>query len=156
MIPADPVSSAVVASGGDSDTVSGSRRANSASPHCLAAAICSTSAWIDTFTAGTAILSRSERSVIAFTSGTREFSRIACDESPATPLATIDVPCVFAQSVSSPGTPPDTTSTESEMSALFIWSGPLNVTQVDFTPGRPSAAACFSTRPRCSITLNWR
>jgi hypothetical protein len=36
-------------------------------------------------------------------------------------------------------------SIESEISALFIASGPLNVAQTIFTSFRPSAAACFSS-----------
>src|SRR5665213_441907 len=54
-----PLSSAMVASGGVIDTVSGSSLANSLGPNALAAAICRVIACTDDFTAGTAILSPS-------------------------------------------------------------------------------------------------
>ena len=46
------LSSAMVASGGDMPTVSGSSLAKLAWPHCLAAAICSIIACTETLTAG--------------------------------------------------------------------------------------------------------
>ena len=51
------LSSAMVASGGDMPTVSGSSLAKLACPHCFAAAICNIIACTEIFTAGTAILS---------------------------------------------------------------------------------------------------
>src|SRR5438552_824804 len=50
VIPAESLNNAIVASGGDMPTVRGSSLAKFASPHCLAAAICSIIACTDTFT----------------------------------------------------------------------------------------------------------
>ena len=72
------------------------------------------------------------------------------------PRTSCAVPRVRAHSVTSPGMPPDTMSTESEISAPFMASGPLKVIQDTFTSGKPSAAACFSSRRCRSMTLNCR
>ncbi len=72
------------------------------------------------------------------------------------PFTSLAVPLVRFHSVSSPGTPPATMSTESEISASFMAFGPLKVDHAIFTSFRPSAAACFSSSFSCSITLNCR
>ena len=86
----------------------------------------------------------------------RVLSRNGCDDSAEMPRTSFCVPLVRAQSVSRPGTPPATMSIESEISALFIASGPLKVDHAIFTSFSPSAVACFSRSFSCSITLNCR
>ena len=146
----------MVASGGDIDTVIGSSLPKLFSPHSFAAAICSATACTETFTAGTAMRSESFRSAIDLMLSERVLSRNGCAESAEMPRTSFGVPLVRFHSVSSPGTPPATTSIESEISALFIASGPLKVDHAIFTSFRPSAAACFSRSLSCSITLNCR
>ena len=53
------------------------------------------------------------------------------------PRTSFCVPLVRFHIVSSPGTPPATISIESEISALFIASGPLKVDHAIFTSFRP-------------------
>jgi hypothetical protein len=55
LISAEPDSKAMVASGGDIDTVSESQRLNALIPNALAAAACNVTACAETFTAGSAI-----------------------------------------------------------------------------------------------------
>ncbi len=66
-----PDSSATCASGCDSETVSASSFPCWPSPKAFSAAICSVTAWIDTLTAGSAILSFSVKSLIVLTFGLR-------------------------------------------------------------------------------------
>ena len=135
----------MVASGGDMPTVMGSSLAKLAWPHCLAAAICSIIAWIETLTAGSAILSWSVKSTMVLTLGLRVLSRIGCDEKAAMPLTAMGVPCVRDQIVSRPGTPPETMSTEPDSSASFMAAGLLKVAHTTLTSGMPAALACFSS-----------
>ena len=72
------------------------------------------------------------------------------------PLTAIGVPCVRAQIVNSPGTPPETMSTEPDSSASFMAAGLLNVAQTTLTSGMPAALACFSSSWCFSIRLNCR
>ena len=88
--------------------------------------------------------------------GLRVLSRIGCDENAVTPLTALAVPCVRAQIVSRPGTPPETMSTEPDSSASFIAAGLLKVAHTTLTSGMPAALACFSSRRCFSITLNCR
>ena len=83
-------------------------------------------------------------------------SRIGCDENAAMPLTAFGVPCVRAQIVSRPGTPPETMSTEPDSSASFMAAGLLKVAHTTFTSGMPGALACFSSSWCFSITLNCR
>ena len=62
-------------------------------------------------------------------------SRIGCDEKAVTPFTAFAVPCVRAQIVSRPGTPPETMSIEPESSASFIAAGLLKVAHTTFTSG---------------------
>src|ERR1035441_10159321 len=62
---------ASVASGCDSEIVSGSSLPYSFSPKALADAICSMIAWVDILTEGTAILSLAVKSLMVLTSGSR-------------------------------------------------------------------------------------
>ena len=96
------------------------------------------------------------RSAIDLMLSLRVFSRNGCDDSAEMPRTSFGVPLVRFQIVSRPGTPPATMSIESEISALFIASGPLKVDHAIFTSFSPSAAACFSRSLSCSITLNCR
>ncbi len=86
----------------------------------------------------------------------RVLSRNGCEDSAEMPRTSFCVPLVRFHSVSSPGTPPATMSTESEISASFMALGPLKVDQAIFTSFRPSAAPCFSRSFSCSMTLNCR
>ena len=113
VISVESLNSAIVASGGDMPTVSGSSLAKLLCPHCLAAAICSIIACTEILTAGSAILSLSVKSVMLLTLGLRVLSRNGCDENAAMPFTAFAVPCVRAQIVSRPGTPPETISMRS-------------------------------------------
>ena len=146
----------MVASGGDMPTVSGSSLAKLLCPHCLAAAICSIIACTETLTAGSAILSLSVKSVMLLMLGLRVLSRNGCDENAAMPFTAFAVPCVRAQIVSRPGTPPETISMDPDSSASFIAAGLLKVAHTTFTSGIPAALACFSSRRCLSMTLNCR
>jgi hypothetical protein len=126
-------------------TVNGSSLPNCSRPHCLAAAICNITACTETFTAGTAILSLSVKSVMFFTLALRVLSRIGCDENAATPLTAFALPRVRAQTVSRPGTPPATMSIDPERSASFIAAGLLKVAHTTFGSGMPAILECFST-----------
>ena len=66
-----PDSSAVCASGCDIETVNASSFPCWPSPKIFSAAICSVTAWTDTLTAGSAILSFSVKSFSDFTFGLR-------------------------------------------------------------------------------------
>ena len=72
------------------------------------------------------------------------------------PLTALGVPCVRAQIVSRPGTPPETMSTEPDSSASFMAAGLLKVAHTTLTSGMPAALACFSSSWCFSITLNCR
>ena len=110
----------------------------------------------ETFTAGTAILSCSVKSATLLTLGLRVLSRTGCEVNAAMPLIALAVPCVRAQIVSRPGTPPETISIEPDNSASFMAAGLLKVAHTTLTSGMPSALACFSSNWCCSITLNCR
>ena len=137
-------------------TVSGSSLAKLLCPHCLAAAICSIIACTEILTVGSAILSLSVKSVMLLTLGLRVLSRNGCDENAAMPFTAFAVPCVRAQIVSRPGTPPETISMDPDSSASFIAAGLLKVAHTTFTSGIPAALACFSSRRCLSMTLNCR
>ena len=77
-------------------------------------------------------------------------------ENVAMPLTGFGVSLVRDQSVSRPGTPPETMSTDPDNSAAFIADGPLKVAHVIFTSGIPCALACFSSRRSRSMMLNCR
>jgi hypothetical protein len=68
-----PDSIAVRPSGCDIETVSRSSSFALPGPNACSAAICSISAWFETLTAGSAILSPSPKSLIDFTFGLRVF-----------------------------------------------------------------------------------
>ena len=121
--PADIVPA--VASGGDIEKVMLSNRSNAASPHSFAAAICSITAWADTFTAGNAMRSPGLKSRMLLIRGSFDVSRTTCCDIAAIPPTSCGVPLVLAHIVSSPGTPPDAISTAPDSSASFIMSGPL-------------------------------
>ena len=72
------------------------------------------------------------------------------------PLTGLGVPCVRAQMVSRPGTPPETMSTEPDSSASFMAAGLLKVAHTTLTSGMPAALACFSSSWCFSIRLNCR
>ena len=147
-------SSPIVASGGDSEIVSGSSLAKFCFPNAAAAAISRVTAWTETLTAGTAILSLSVKSRMVLILGLRVLSRKGCELSAEMPRTSCAVPRVFAHSVTRPGTPPATMSTPPAMRASFIAFGPLNVAQVTLTLSRPRAFACFSMRCWCSRMSN--
>ena len=110
----------------------------------------------ETFTAGTAILSCSVKSAMVLTLGLRVLSRIGCEEKAVMPFTALGVPCVRAQIVSRPGTPPETMSTEPDSSASFMAAGLLKVAHTTLTSGMPAALACFSSSWCFSIRLNCR
>src|SRR5436309_8505441 len=155
MLP-EPVSSAMVASGGDIDTVSESSFAKLSSPKAAAAAICSTTACTDTFTDGTAIRSRSEKSLIDLIAGLEVLSRNGCELSAQIPLTSNEVPWVLSHSVISPGTPPLTMSVEFDSSASFIADGPLKRCHDTVKSFTPRCVAYFSISLSRFITLNCR
>ena len=72
-------------------------------------------------------------------------SRIGWEEKAVMPLTALALPCVRAQMVSNPGTPPETMSTEPESKASFIAAGLLKVAQTTLTSPTPAALACFSS-----------
>ena len=72
------------------------------------------------------------------------------------PFTAFGVPCVRAQIVSRPGTPPETMSTEPDSSASFMAAGLLKVAHTTLTSGMPAALACFSSSWCFSIMLNCR
>src|SRR3954454_22258223 len=111
MLP-EPVNSAIVESGGDIETVSGSSLAKFSSPNAAAAAICSTTACTDTLTEGTAIRSRSEKSLIDLMAGFELLTQHGCELRADIPCPSDEAPCVLSHSVISPGTPPLTMSVE--------------------------------------------
>ena len=126
-----PDSIAIVASGGGIDTVSVSYLAKFDGPSAFAAAISSAIAWIETFTAGSAMRSLSVRSVIVLMRASREFIRNGCELSAEMPRTSCGVPFVFDHSTRSPGVPPAPTSTVLDSSASLIAAGPLNLSQGD-------------------------
>src|SRR3954463_16728976 len=155
MLP-EPVSSAMVASGGDIDTVRLSSFAKFSSPNAAAAAICSTTACTDTFTEGTAMRSRWEKSLIDLIAGLELLSRNGCELSAQIPFTSNEVPCVLSHSVISPGTPPLTMSVEFDSSASFIADGPLKRCQETVKSFKPRCVAYFSINLSRFITLNCR
>src|SRR3954468_10401326 len=156
LTPPAPLSIAMVASGGDIDTVSGSSLAKLASPNASAAAICSTTACTETLIEGTAMRSRSPKSLIDLISGLEVFSRNGCELKAQMPLTSNEVPLVLSHKVISPGTPPLTMSVEFDSSASFIADGPLKRCQDTVKSLTPRCVAYFSISLSRFITLNCR
>ena len=61
------------------------------------------------------------------------------------PFTALALPCVRAQIVSKPGTPPETMSTEPESKASFMAAGLLKVAHTTLISPTPAALACFSS-----------
>src|SRR3954463_5587022 len=155
MLP-EPVNSAIVESGGDIETVTGSSLAKFSSPKAAAAAICKTTACTDTFTEGTAMRSRSEKSLIDLIAGLEVLSRNGCELNAEIPFTSKEVPWVLSHSVTSPGTPPLTMSVELDSSASFIAEGPLKRCQETVKSFKSRCAAYFSISLSRFMTLNCR
>ena len=138
------------------DTVCGSNRSNALIPNALAAAICTMTAPIETFTAGTGIrthlrISASERIVSSFVFNTTGIvTRV--------PIArtSFGVPRVLAQIGNSPCIAPLTMSRLPDSNASVIAGVPFRRTKETLTSGMPRAAACFWMSFSWSMTLSCR
>ena len=147
-----PERSAALASGEFMPTVSASKRANSASPNALAAAICSKRAWMETFTAPTAILSFSVKSATVFKLGLRVLSSSGMVASAHTPFTRIPER-VLSHRVSIGGGPPTPKESAPEINESFMTLPPPIVEYVTLMSPRPAARACFSSSLSCSMIM---
>ena len=132
---------APTASGWPSCTVLLSNFDHWSSPNNLAAAICSTMAWVDTFTVGTAILSPGPKSLMVLMRSSRLIRLIGCAEVATMPLTP---PLVRSHSSSRLPVPVHRISTPPASSASVCAPPPESVTHLVVTSVRPSSAACFS------------
>src|SRR5258708_7605244 len=112
-----PLSSMLMPSGWDRATVSLSRRAYSARPNSLAAAICRMIAGIETLIADSAMRSLSVKSRIDFTLGSAVLSQLDWLTRDEIPLISLDEPLVRDQTVRKPGGPLVTMLTLPDISA---------------------------------------
>ena len=110
-------------------------------PKASAAAICSTIAWVETLTVGTAILSFGPKSLIDLMLASRLISVIGCAEVATMPLTP---PRVRSHSSSRLPVPVLRMSTPPASSASVCAPPPLRLIHLVVTPGTPSEAACFS------------
>ena len=149
-----PPSIIAVASGCESETVSGSSFSNSLSPHSFAAAICSAVAWPETFTAGTAMRCWGVKSFSDLIAGSRTVSVQAIALRPLA-ARTSTLLRVRDQIVMIPVGPSAAKSRLPEINASFMTSLERNVDQSTVTSPRPASLACFSTSFWSSISMSW-
>jgi hypothetical protein len=151
-----PESSAATASGCGSDTVSGSSLAYRSKPQSLAAAISNATACPEIFTDGTAIRSRSVKSAMARTSGSRVVTTKGWDCTALKPRTSCGVPAVLSHKVASDGTAATPNCSWPLRMPSITALGPPSVTHATSSAARPWRAACFSTSFSCSITISGR
>ena len=110
-------------------------------PNSSAAAICSTIAWVETLTVGTAILSFGPISLSDLMLASRLISVIGCAEVATMPLTP---PRVRSHSSRRLPVPVLRISTPPASNASVCAPPLLKVSHLVVMPERPSAAACFS------------
>ena len=149
-----PLIMAAMPSGWLIETVRVSRRPCWPGPKACSAAIWRVTAWIETFTAGSAMRSFSVKSLMVFTSGLMVVSQIGIELMAATPL-TLRFARVRDQIVKSGPTPPEAKSRLPEISASFMGEPALSCSHSVLT-STPSFWACSSRSFLSSMIVSGR